>query len=84
MAKRKFMIPILLSGGLTPGSDGEDPIIGPGSGQTNIEDPYPCGFDEWLIMFASGEDLDGTGEPDDYEDWKFWMKSNGFDWTKYE
>ena len=81
MAKRRFMTPVLLSGGLTPGSDGEDPIIGPGSAQTG--DPYPCDFETWLIEFASGEDLDDSGEPDDLGDWQVWMESNGFDWTEF-
>lgn len=84
MAKRKFMTPVLLSGGLTPGSDGEDPIIGPGSGQTNIDDPYACDFEEWLIVFASNEDLDGDGEVDGYSDWQKWMTDHGFDWTEFE
>lgn len=81
MAKRKFMTPVILSGGLTPGSDGEDPIIGPGSGQTG--DPYPCDFEEWLIMFADGTDLDGDNEPDTFDDWKYWMDDHGFDWSEF-
>lgn len=82
MAKRKFMTPVLLSGGLTPGSDSEEPIIGDGSAQTGI-DPFPCDFEDWLSLFANGTDLDGDGEEDAEGDWKFWMEQNGFDWTEF-
>ena len=80
MAKRKFMTPLLLSGGLTPGSDPENPITGDGSVQTGI-DPFPCDFEDWISLFADGTDLSGDDVPDEYEDYVIWMRNHG--WGAY-
>ena len=78
MAKRKFVTPVILAGGLIPDSGSSGTIIGEGSAQSGIK-PYTCGYEEWLIMFAGGYDGDGDTEPDTYDDWLIWMESNGFD-----
>lgn len=83
MTKRKFVRPVILSGGLIPDSGSSGTIIGHGSAQTGI-DPYPCDFEEWLTMFAGGYDGDGNGDPDTYDDWLFWMESYGFDPDEFQ
>lgn len=83
MAKRRFVTPVILSGGLIPDSGSSGTIIGHGSAQTGI-DPYPCDYEEWLTMFAGDYDGNEDGEPDTYEDWQYWMNSNGFDPSDFE
>lgn len=80
MSKRRFISPVLLTGGLIP--DDESDIIGGGSSQTGQE-PFACSYDDWLMMFADDFDDNDNGEPDDIEEWKDWMEKHGFDWQEY-
>lgn len=74
MAKKRFMTPILMTGGLEPG-DNPDPGAGSAQGSPDIE-PWP--WEMWQWMFED-DDSDEDGTPGTYADYVAWMTANGFE-----
>lgn len=74
MAKKGFIRPVFLTGGLQPGED-PDPGLGSGQGSPDIE-PWP--WEMWQWMYEE-DDSDGDGFPGTYNDYVAWMKKNGFE-----
>lgn len=62
-----------VSGG-GPGS-----VIGEGSGQGS-PDIIPYSFENWTVMFEDqpDNDLDGDGNPLEWDDYVKWMENHGF------
>ena len=74
MAKKKFASPFLILGGLV--DEGDDTVIGGGSGQSGQE-AYLCDFDEWCIMFFA--DVDGDTDVDAYDYYRWFINMGGDD-----
>ena len=68
MAKKKAFSPFVLLSGLDDG--GDVTVIGGGTGQstTNV---FACTFEQWMTLFASDFNGDGTTDFNDYHDWFF-------------
>ena len=75
MSKRKYQIPVLLSGGFTPIDPGDGEDTGDGTGMGGQE-PFPCTYDDWLNAFAS--DVNGDDEINE-DDYMAWMEEHGWE-----
>ena len=84
---KKWFYPILFS----QDTPGDDIVIGGGTGQTTT-DPYPCSYDDWLVLFSDDYDYDGddtAGTRNDYRTWWEWMmedypdKFNEDNWKEF-
>ena len=64
MAKKNFDPFVLL---LMPDPE-PTTVTGGGTGQSTT-DPYACGYDDWVTMFASDLNNDGNMDETDYKIW---------------
>lgn len=73
MSKKLFKSPFIL--GLSIDDEGDDTVIGGGTGQSST-DIWACSFEDWMTMY--GEDLNGDGYTD-FNDYRKWWLDNEFD-----
>lgn len=75
MAKNLFRNPMILNG---LGDIDDDDDEGNGSAQSG-QNPFACGYDDWMTLFATDYDNNGP----DLKDYSHWWYAQGYTWEQW-